>query len=199
MLNRRTFIRTLTATAVAGTGAVTLAAPAMAAEHALTVDWMAQTTAFWCGPTAAHMAISAKVNPAPSPQTLAGQLGTNESGTSFGAMAAVLTKNIPGSTYREQWLAGNDATAAEKTEFFDRVKKNIDSGFATVCNWIVPPGHYPNGYQNSGTIYHFVAVTGYDDDRRVRISDSANFDGKGTYWVASDAVATLSAGRGYFW
>lgn len=197
-LTRRHALRAGAITALAGFGSIALAAPAMAAEHKVKFEHVVQPNFFWCGPCAVHMAITAKGG-SPGLEALANQLGTTEDGTNFGAIAPVLTKNIPGATYREQWIAGHDATPEEKALFWDRVKKNVDTGFATVCNWVVPPGSYPNGYQNGGTIWHFTTVVGYNDKRELLIADSANFNGVGVYWVPSDRVATLCAERGYFW
>lgn len=197
MLTRRSLFRASGVTVLAGFGAA-VAGPALAADHVLGHDYVAQPNAFWCGPSACHMAISVKTG-SPGLKALAGQLGTTENGTDFGAVAPVLTNNIPGATYRAQWLPNNDASPDEKALFFDRVKTNIDTGFATVCNWVVPPGSYPNGYQNQSTIYHYTAVVGYNDNRDLFIADSANFNGVGEYWVPSDRVATLCAARGYFW
>ncbi len=197
-LTRRNMLRATGLTVLAGFGAAGLAAPAQAADHTVPHEYVVQPNFFWCGPSACHMAITAKTG-SPGLEALAQQLGTTENGTNFGAISPVLTQNIPGATYRDQWIAGNDATPEEKAVFWDRVKANIDTGFATVCNWVVPPGSYPNGYQNGSTIYHFTTVVGYNDNRDLLIADSANFNNVGVYWVPSDRVATLCAERGYFW
>lgn len=197
MLTRRSALRAAGATVLAGFGAA-VTAPAFAADHKLKYEHVVQPTFYWCGPSAVHMAITAKTG-SPGLEALAQQLGTTQDGTNFGAIAPVLTQNIPDATYREQWIAGGDATPEEKAVFFDRVKKNIDTGFATVCNWVVPPNSYPNGYANGSTIWHFTTVVGYNDNRDLLIGDSANFNGVGEYWVPADRVATLCAERGYFW
>lgn len=197
-IDRRAALRAVGITALAGFGTAALATPAVAADHTVPYDYVAQPNFFWCGPSAVHMAITAKTG-SPGLDTLAAELATTQDGTNFGAVSPVLTARIPGATYRDQWIAGNDATPDEKAVFYDRVKTNIDTGFATVCNWVVPPGSYPNGYQNGSTIYHFTTVVGYNDNRDLLIADSANFNGVGVYWVPSDRVATLCALRGYFW
>lgn len=197
-LTRRNVLRAGAVTALVGFGSAALAAPASAAEHIVPHEYTPQPNFYWCGPCAVHMAITAKTT-SPGLDALAAQLGTTDAGTNFGAISPVLTANIPDATYRDQWIAGNDATPEEKAVFWDRVKQNIDTGFATVCNWVVPAYSYPNGYQNPSTIYHFVTVVGYNDNRELLIADSANFNEIGVYWVPADRVATLCALRGYFW
>lgn len=206
-LDRRNFLRTTGLGALAlGSGLAVGATGANAAEpKELPTVWQQQIEFYFCGPTAAAIAISAK-GEAPSQQDLAAQLGTApDTGTNFGAMAPVLTDHLPGATYREHNMIGQDtANDADADLLWERATKNVDGGFATVCNWVVVPGDYPNWGGNQSTIYHFTTIDGYDPDARtLRISDPAGAtlspDLPHQYWLPVKQVAIYCAGRGYFW
>lgn len=206
--DRRTVLRaaglTIPALAAAGIGAIAGAPAARAdAETLLPTTYQQQPTFFYCGPTAVAIALSAKISP-PGLDALAAELGTTEAGTNFGAISLVLTAHLPGATYRDQWMAGSAASAADADLLWSRATANVDSGYATVCNWWVGAGEYPDWGGNTSEIFHFVTIDGYDSEHRtLRIADPA-----GTtltaglpshHWLTPQHVATYCAGRGYFW
>ena len=209
MLTRRTLLRTLGAgTALIGTGA--LVAPASAytprtrGEKIEPTTWQQQVTQYYCGPAAARIAVSARDSTPPSQGTLASALGTTTNGTNFGSMAPVLSRFVPNAVYRAEWMGSMTATTAQGNLLWDRATKNVDDGYATVCNWIVLPGQYPKWGGNRGTIYHYVTIDGYDTRyRTLRISDPAGSTLSSSlphrYWLPAQSVANYCAGRGYFW
>lgn len=203
MLDRRHFIRAAGATAVGGGLALLTTPAAFAAEETLPTTYQQQPNFFYCGPTACAIAISAKADP-PSLDTLASELGTSDAGTNFGSISPVLTNRVPGATYRDQWMDNTSATQADADLLWERATTNVDDGYATVCNWWVMPGEYPDWGGNTSEIFHFVTCDGYDPDKKtLRIADPAGStlspDLPSHHWLTAQQVATYCAGRGYFW
>lgn len=202
--DRRTFLRTVGVGAAAGLGALTLAPRASAAdERVLPTTYREQPTFYYCGPTAVSIALSAKVTP-PGLDTLAAELGTSAAGTNFGAISPVLTARLPGATYRDQWMEGSSATQADADLLWSRARANVDTGYATVCNWWVVAGEYPDWGGNTSDIFHFVTIDGYrTEGRMLRIADPAGATLSPSlpshHWLGVEQVATYCAGRGYFW
>lgn len=210
MIDRRTLLRSAGASVVLlGTGAAVAPAasaytPRTKGEKIEPTTWQQQVTTYWCGPAAARIAVSARNSTPPSQQTLASALGTTTGGTNFGNMAPVLTRYVPNANYTAQWIDSWTATTTQVNTLWDRATKNVDDGYATVCNWIVLPGQYPTWGGNRGTIYHYVTIDGYDTRyRTLRISDPAGATLSSSlpsrYWLPVARVANYCAGRGYFW
>lgn len=202
--DRRTFLKTLGVTAAAGLGTLTIAPRASASDGVvLPTTYLQQPNFFYCGPTAVSIALSAKVQP-PSLDTLAAELATTDAGTNFGAVSPVLTARLAEATYRDHWIEGTAGSAAETDLLWERAVTNVDTGYATVCNWWVVAGEYPNWGGNASDIFHFVTVDGYNaDERTLRVADPAGSTLSGTlpshHWLPVGQVATYCAGRGYFW
>ena len=201
--DRRTFLKTLGVTAAAGLATLAVAPRASAAQTVLPTTYQQQPNFFYCGPTAVAIALSAKVQP-PSLDTLAAELATTDNGTNFGAVSPVLTARLPGATYRDQLMEGTSASQADADLLWERATTNVDDGFATVCNWWVVAGEYPNWGGNIGDIFHFVTIYGYDAaNRTLRIADPAGSTLSASlpshHWLSVEQVATYCAGRGYFW
>lgn len=202
--DRRTFLKTLGVTAAAGLGTLAIAPRASAADDVvLPTTYIEQPNFFYCGPAAVSIALSAKVQP-PNLDTLAGELATTDAGTNFGAVSPVLTARLLEATYRDHWIEGTSGTAAETDLLWDRAVANVDTGYATVCNWWVVAGEYPNWGGNTSDIFHFVTVDGYNADHRtLRVADPAGATLSASlpshHWLPVDQVATYCAGRGYFW
>ncbi|UQN29695.1 C39 family peptidase [Brachybacterium kimchii] len=204
MLDRRTLLHRagLSALALSGIAAAAPVASAATSKN-LPTTWQQQETVYWCGPTAVAVALSA-LGDAPSPAALADELGTTQAGTNFGAVSPVLTAHSPGAAYRDQWMESTTASEADADLLWERATANVDDGFATVLNWWVMPGEYPDWGGNTGEIFHFVAVDGYDpDERTLRIADPAgttlSADLPQHHQLPVQQVATYCAGRGYFW
>ena len=209
-LDRRGLLRTAGVGALAlaaGTAALDATAPEAHAATAKTLrlTWRQQPTTYYCGPTAASFAVAVRTGGKPDINAIARRLGTTTAGTNFGAMAPGLTALVPGGTYRAENMIGQqDATPAQVTALWNRARKNVLDGYGTVCNWVVPAGHYPNWGGNTGTIWHFTTIIGFDDAKKtLTIADPAGATLSSklphTYALPVGRVATLCADRGYFW
>ncbi|MFD7045583.1 hypothetical protein ACFWAM_45185, partial [Rhodococcus jostii] len=52
------------------------------------------------------------------------------------------------------------------------------------------------GYPNY-TIYHYIAIVGYDDAQGVYVADPARFGGYEHYWLSWEKIGSLIAPKGY--
>ncbi len=177
-----------------GTGGQTGYGPG---TRVLDVHWEAQTTSYWCGPTATKMALSARIRP-PSQAALASQLGTTTNGTDWvGQITGVLNADLGASWYVTREMPSDPPTQAQRDLLWNDIVRAIDDGFPIVANIVAPPTNHPPGYPNH-TIYHYFTVAGYDlPNRRAFIADPANFSGNGQYWLSFDQLATLIPPKGY--
>jgi len=170
----------------------------------LDIEWQGQQTYYWCGPGSTRMAISTRLTHPPSQQELATLLGTTTDGTdNIGLVAGALNRYLSVNFYQSKDM-NDPPTAAQQ----DGLKHDIlvrigDQGFPLVANVI--SGWRPPGYP-SGTIYHYVAIVGYDQDGdRALIADPAG-DGAGgsswtavprTYWISIVDLGIWIGGKGY--
>jgi hypothetical protein len=93
-------------------------------------------------------------------------------------------------------MPNDPPTQAQKDLLWDDVRKSIDGGNGLVVNIVAPASNHPPGYPNY-TIYHYIAVVGYDDVQGVYVADPANFGGYQHYWLSVDKLASLIAPKGY--
>lgn len=161
----------------------------------LNVNYQVQETEYWCGPAATRVAISAR-RPAPSQGRLAGELGTTYDGTDWiGQVTRVMNGWIGGYETRE--IPNNPPTPDQWNRLWRDVVRGIDYGYPVVANIVAPPWNHPPGYPNY-TIYHYVAVIGYNpDNMQVFIADSAYFGGRAFYWIPFNQLALLISSKGY--
>ncbi len=180
-------------------------APAPVMKVVLAVTWKGQETGYWCGPGATRMALSTRLSAAalPSQTTLAGYLGTTTDGTnSIGLVAGALNHYLGTTRYKSIDIY-DPPTAAQHAKLKTDIVALVGDGWPMVANVI--SGWRPPGYP-SGTIYHYVAIVGFDDGgEKVEIADPAG-DGAGgsrwtavprTYWIALGDLATWIGGKGY--
>lgn len=122
------------------------------------------------------MALGTRLADPPSQTTLANFMGTTTNGTDhIGLVANALNKYFPGAGYKSRTIT-EPPTKAQRDLLKTDLVARIDNGFPIVANVI--SGWRPPGYP-AGTIYHYVAVVGYDDSgAKVLIADPAA-DGKG--------------------
>jgi hypothetical protein len=163
----------------------------------LPIDYQVQETGYWCGPAATHMVISARGG-APSQRDLARRLGTTTNGTDWiGQVTNVLNDHFGAGTYVTREMPNDPPTREQRDRLWNDVVSSIDSGWGIVANIVAPPHNHPPGYPNR-TVWHYVAVTGYNGrTRQVHIADSANFSGMKQYWIPFDQLATLIPPKGY--
>jgi hypothetical protein len=161
------------------------------------VHYEAQTTSYWCGPTATDIALSARIVP-PGQASLAGQLHTTTNGTDWiGQVTGVLNANLHAGWYDTREMPNDPPTAAQHDLLWNDLVRAIDDGFPFVANIVAPPSNHPPGYPNT-TIYHYFTVTGYNAaTREAYIADPADFAGHTMYWLPFDQLATLIPPKGY--
>jgi len=163
----------------------------------LDVRYEAQTTGYWCGPTATDIALSARIPP-PGQAALAQQLGTTVNGTdTIDYVTTALDNNLHARWYTTRLLPDDPPTQAQRDLLWSDLTRAIDDGFPLVANIVAPPSNHPPGYPNT-TIYHYFTVIGYNpQNRQAYIADPADFGGHQEYWLSFDQLATLIPPKGY--
>lgn len=163
---------------------------------------VSQDTGWNCGPATCENILFARGKNVPE-SVLAKELKTTVNGTDYiGYLDNVLSARS-GIDYLTQNIPGNDATQAQRDEFWKRLVAAIDAGFGIAMNWIAPPSNYPKGVNGSkspsyggGTVYHYVAAMGYDDSNQTVFVVDSGFNPK-TYWITLKQCCSLIAGKGY--
>lgn len=177
--------------------------PDESVKKVLSFTWKGQETYYWCGPGSTRMALSTRLPSPPSQTTLASFMGTTTAGTDYvGLVVNALNKYFPTTRFKSKDM-NDPPTAAQRTALKADILANIGDGYGMVAN--VVSGWRPPGYPG-GTIYHYVAIVGYDDGgEKVLIADPAG-DGAGgsswtkvprSYWVSLYDLGTWIGGKGY--
>jgi hypothetical protein len=192
-------------------------APPTPSKKVLPFAWEGEQYGYYCGPSATRMALSSRMANPPSQSELGSYMGTTTNGTDDislvrGAMNhyLVLDSNQVTNSYQVTYLPDDPPTAAQQATLKQSLVASIDGGFALVVN--VVSGWRPPGYP-SGTIYHYVAVVGYDaDGDKVLIADpAATGCGDGlcgdpssgfynvpkSYWIATSDLGVWITPKGY--
>lgn len=166
-----------------------------------------QETGYWCGPASTQVVLNGQ-GIFVSEQELANEMGTHGGGTDYiGQIETVLDNRVPHMNY----ITVNQPYDPMSHEDKERLWANLIRSMADeprggiVMNWVAPPGNYPIGIKGSesphyggGTIYHYVACMGLDDnpnERAVWIADSGFYPFG--YWCAFEQVSTLIPPKGY--
>jgi Peptidase_C39 like family len=172
----------------------------------------AQSRSYWCGPATLAMLVRAD-DRSISQKTAAKRLHTTSDGTNWYngggvyPMEKALEHYTDGFDYTAQNLAFTPSKK-DKQKFQDRLvtdiavhKQGIAGNAVEVTN-----GPHLKGHPNR-TIYHWVAVRGYDDEgETTRYADSVS--GSNISWSApvpryseidTDKIVTIFGARGYVW
>lgn len=161
-------------------------------NHAYSV----QETGFWCGPGSSQIVLTCRGIDVPEAQ-LARELGTTTNGTDWiGQITALLGRYLQ-QPYVTREIPNDPPTAAQLALLKDDIRKSIDGGNGVVANIVAPPGNQPPGYPRWQTIYHYIAIVGYDDAQGVYVADPARFSGYEHYWLTWEKIASLIAPKGY--
>ncbi|MER6987582.1 C39 family peptidase [Saccharopolyspora hirsuta] len=174
--------------------------PPKPVSKSLDLDYQAQQTSYWCGPTATRIALSAKTDALPDQAALAVALGTTENGTdTIHQVVDGLNKQLGGAAHYEARDWSDKQLTPELTDqLWSDIVRNINEGKAMVANIVAAPGNQPPGYPSDQTIYHYVTIAGYDEaNRTVHIADPARFSGIEDYWLDLDQLASLIKPKGY--
>ena len=165
--------------------------------HVVAVHYEAQSTGYWCGPTATDIALSARIAP-PGQSALATELGTTTNGTDkIDYVTNVLNQNLHATWFTTRQMPDDPPSQAQRDLLWHDMTRAVDDGFAFVANIVAPPSNHPPGYPNT-TIYHYFTVAGYNSDtRQAFIADPADFGGNQEYWISFYQLATLIPPKGY--
>jgi hypothetical protein len=159
-------------------------------------EYSVQETGYWCGPGSSQIVLTARGIRVPEPH-LARELGTTTNGTDWIGQITALLGRYTGQPYITREIPNDPPTASQHALFREDVRKSIDGGNGVVANIVAPPGNQPPGYPQWQTIYHYIAIVGYDEAQGVYVADPANFGGYQHYWLTWDKIASLIAPKGY--
>jgi len=176
------------------------AAPAAAytpSEKALGFDYQRQPNYYYCGPAATRIALSS-VGQLNSFDGLAGELGTTESGTNSAVdIARVLNAHVGKGTYHAVSLPGQSASGPQMDKMRLDVVHAVTHGHSVVVN-VIGSATDVNGNVKDYSGGHYLAVVGYGKGgTTVKVADSADPHGSGTYWMSTQNMANWAASRGY--
>lgn len=174
-------------------------------KKVLDLTWQGQETYYWCGPGSTRIALSTRLTTLPTQTTLAKELPTSTNGTDdISLVAAELNKRFGVTSYQARYLP-DPPSAAQRAQLKSDLVSIIASGYPIVAN--VVSGWRPPTYPTTGTIYHYVAVVGYDaSGDQAMIADPAA-EGHGgsaawnnvprTYWISTQDLGTWIGAKGY--
>lgn len=176
------------------------------------VKQKAQTRSYWCGPATLQMLAMASGSTI-SQSTAASRLKTTSNGTNWYAgsgnypMERALERYSGGFDYTPQNLAYTPSKKDVQT-FRDRLRADVAVQQRGIAGNAVEVRNGPhlNGHPNR-TIYHWIAVRGYDDDgATTRYADSVA--GSNISWAApvpryneidTAKIVMIFGARGYVW
>jgi hypothetical protein len=183
-------------------------------KKVLNFVWQGEQDYYMCGPSAARMALSARLSNLPSQQELGSYMGTTTNGTdSIGLVKNALNHYLNITTYAEVTLPNDPPSAAQQSALKKQLVESINSGYALVAN--VVSGWRPSFYPQSGTIYHYIALVGYDESGdKVFVADPAAtgcgngecgnssskwYDTPRSYWINTSDLGVWITPKGYTW
>lgn len=179
------------------------AAPADGVKRVLPFSWKGQETYYWCGPGSTRMALSTRLATPPSQTSLAKYMGTTTAGTDhIGLVVSALNTYFPTTRFKTKVMQ-DPPTASQRAMLKADVLANIGDGFGMVANVI--SGWRPPSYP-AGTIYHYVAIVGYDNGGDLVLIADPAAEGAGgsswakvsrTYWISIADLGTWIGGKGY--
>jgi hypothetical protein len=172
------------------------AKPTPPKEKAIGYDFALQPNYYYCGPAATRIALTA-LGQHHQLDELAGQLGTTTNGTdSSFDIARVLNHNLGGNVYHVVEISGQSATKAQ----IDQLKR--DAVGAIASNHPIVANTAGSAVDVSGRTHsfpgHYVTIVGYGHNGdTVKIADSADTEGSGSYWMTTANAANWMATHGY--
>ncbi|MEV4272466.1 C39 family peptidase [Micromonospora aurantiaca (nom. illeg.)] len=166
-------------------------------ERELDVRYEAQPNFYFCGPAAAHNALSVQGKNI-DVHAMAEEMGTTEAGTnSINDITPVLNKETGKDVYKSTEIPVDKARDRDKVDKLRAdVVKTVDDGRAVVAN-IAGTATDTDGNAHSFEGGHYISVVGYRDGGKVvTIADSAN-PNQASYRMDVDELARWIASRGY--
>lgn len=149
------------------------------------------------------MALTTKLANAPAQQTLADYMGTTTDGTDDISLVRDALNHYLGTNRYVATYLPDPPSQAQRDALRKDLVETISNGWPIVAN--VVSGWRPPGYP-SGTIYHYVAVVGYDQDGALALIADPAGDGAGgaswtnvprTYWISVEDLGTWIGAKGY--
>jgi hypothetical protein len=191
-----------------------LSPPPPPTKKVLSFTWQGEELYYYCGPSAARMALSVHQANPPSQQTLGGYMGTTSNGTdSISLVKGALDHYLNINSYNETDLPNDPPTQGQQDALKKDLVASIDAGYALVAN--VVSGWRPPFYPQSGTIYHYIALVGYDKSGDlVLVADpaatgcgdgycgspsSSFYNVPKSYWINTSDLGVWITPKGYTW
>ena len=174
------------------------AAPAqVAASKSLKHSFQLQSNGWFCGPSAARVALSAHGKNFTQDQ-VAQKLGTTVNGTnSANDVTRVLNQELGQNRYHTVEISGTKATGKQINQLKSDVVTAINQGDPVVAN-IAGTVTDTSGDVHSYEGGHYLPVVGYTDHgNKIKIADSADTIGSPYYTVDAATLANWIATRGY--
>jgi len=164
---------------------------------ALHHSFQLQSTAWYCGPSATRVALSAQGKTFTQDQ-VATMLGTTQDGTpSAKDVTRVLNQQLGQGKYHMVEISGAKASKAQVDQLKADVVAAINAGKPVVAN-IAGTVTDDNGDVHSYEGGHYLPIVGYSNGgATVKIADSADTVGSPYYDISTDKVANWIATRGY--
>lgn len=155
-----------------------------------------------CGPASTQIVLNSR-GIIESEDALIRDIGTTTNGTDdISWVEHSFDRRLPQANYTSVHLP-DYPNQEQRDRLWENLTRSINAGYGLVVNWVVPPSNRPRGVKGSPnasypnrTIFHYVALMGYDDaDRTVWIADPG-FQPFG-YWITFDQLCTLIPPKGY--
>lgn len=139
--------------------------------------------------------------------TLIREIGTTEAGTDYvGLIERYLDRAVPHARYTSVYCENDPMTKPQKDKLWADLTGSINAGYGVVVNWVSPPGNRPKAVKGSGqpnygwsTVWHYVAVMGWSDDRTVLVADPGF--APHVFWIPFDgptgSLTSLIPPKGY--
>jgi hypothetical protein len=174
-----------------------MAQPAPPAKKVLNFAWEGESMYYYCGPSAARMALSTRMASPPSQTTLASYMGTTSNGTDdISLVKGALDHYFNISSYDVVYLPTDPPSAAQEAALKKALVASIDAGYGMVANIVA--GWRPSFYPQTGTIYHYIALVGYDaSGDKVLVADPAA-TGCGDGYCGSSSSAFANVPKSYW-
>jgi hypothetical protein len=188
-------------------------APPKPKKKTLSFTWEGEQKYYMCGPSATRMALSTQMASPPSQDDLGSYMGTTTNGTDDISNVKGALDHYLSTTFQTAYLPNDPPSQMEKDALKQRLVASIDAGYGMVANIVA--GWRPPFYPQSGTIYHYIALVGYDaDGDQVLVADpaatgcgdglcgdssSAFYNVPKSYWIATSDLGEWIVPKGYAW
>lgn len=158
----------------------------------------AQLTGYTCGPAATKHVLSTAGRNDLTEAVLARECGTTVNGTDDIANIVPVLKKYTAASWGRTGMPIDPPTSAQVSALRAAIVNTVvNQRRGMVVNIVAPPGNNLPGYPNY-TVWHYIAVVGYDTDKDlVYLADSARFSGYEHYWVSTAKLASLIPPKAY--